>query len=349
LVFAESTIKFGSSVALSGGVNTGIRVGAGAGAAQQDNNAIAIGNLSAYVQYGKAIAIGYNAAHNFQQSEAISIGVGAGLDTQGTYSIAIGSGSGNYFQAANSVAIGAFAAGTNQGANAIGIGSRAGNGYQQTNAIAIGQNAGRESQGQSSIAIGGGAGDSNQAANSIILNATGSILNTSTASSFNVAPIRNDDSQTQALCYNTSTKEITYSTSGTKTFVIEHPLAADKYLVHACLEGPEAGVYYRGTATLAPGENTIDITLPAYVDTLASDFTVHLTPIMTDATDENAFVILVSSRVSKGKFSVYRQKNNNSLPLLQFSYLVFGKRADIVSEPAKAEVEVKGFGPYTWL
>jgi len=33
---------------------------------------------------------------------------------------------------------------------------------------------------------------------------------------------------------------------GSKTFVREHPLNKDKYLVHACLEGPEAGVYYRG-------------------------------------------------------------------------------------------------------
>ena len=35
---------------------------------------------------------------------------------------------------------------------------------------------------------------------------------------------------------------------GAKTFVIDHPDDENKYLVHVCLEGPEAGVYYRGKA-----------------------------------------------------------------------------------------------------
>jgi hypothetical protein len=37
---------------------------------------------------------------------------------------------------------------------------------------------------------------------------------------------------------------------GPKTFIIEHPIDTSKYLIHACLEGPEAGVYYRGKATI---------------------------------------------------------------------------------------------------
>ena len=37
-----------------------------------------------------------------------------------------------------------------------------------------------------------------------------------------------------------------YYYDSTKTFVIEHPNNVDKFLVHGCLEGPEAGVYYRG-------------------------------------------------------------------------------------------------------
>ena len=28
-----------------------------------------------------------------------------------------------------------------------------------------------------------------------------------------------------------------------KTFIIEHPQDTEKYLIHACLEGPEVGVY----------------------------------------------------------------------------------------------------------
>ena len=33
-----------------------------------------------------------------------------------------------------------------------------------------------------------------------------------------------------------------------KSFVIDHPLHEDKYLMHATLEGPEGGIFYRGTA-----------------------------------------------------------------------------------------------------
>ena len=35
-----------------------------------------------------------------------------------------------------------------------------------------------------------------------------------------------------------------------KSFVIDHPLDSSKYLVHGCIEGAEAAVYYRGQAKL---------------------------------------------------------------------------------------------------
>jgi hypothetical protein len=44
--------------------------------------------------------------------------------------------------------------------------------------------------------------------------------------------------------YDNTTKQFVQSTS--KTFVIDHPVDPERYLVHACLEGPEAGIYYRG-------------------------------------------------------------------------------------------------------
>jgi len=244
----------------------------------------------------------------------------------------------------------------NQQLNAIAIGSSAGNISQRSNAIAIGAQAGYDRQGQYAIAIGYQAGQTSQAANSIILNATDASLNSTTTNALFVKPIRNDNTQTQALCWNTRTSEITYSTSGTKTFVIDHPTKTENYLVHACLEGPEAGVYYRGKATIEAKMNFVEITLPAYVNALATEFTVHLTPVISEEND-NAFVTLATSNVQNGRFKVYRKKTQSfwgwligkkASPQL-FDYVVFGKRAAINVEPMKAEVEVKGQGPYKWL
>lgn len=75
--------------------------------------------------------------------------------------------------------------------------------------------------------------------------------------------------------------------SPTKNFEIEHPLASDespnkynmKHLVHSTLEGPEYGVYYRGSGQLSAGAVKVD--LPEYFEALAdkTDATVQLTPI----------------------------------------------------------------------
>jgi hypothetical protein len=75
--------------------------------------------------------------------------------------------------------------------------------------------------------------------------------------------------------------------SPTKNFEIEHPLASyespNKYnmmhLVHSTLEGPEYGVYYRGSAQLNSGAVKVD--LPEYFDALAekTDATVQLTSV----------------------------------------------------------------------
>ena len=77
--------------------------------------------------------------------------------------------------------------------------------------IRLGSNAGALNQGANCIAIGAGAGAANQKDNSIILNATGNVLNGLTGSAFYVDPIR-DATGSYYLGYNTSTKEVTYST-----------------------------------------------------------------------------------------------------------------------------------------
>ena len=131
-----------------------------------------------------------------------------------------------------------------------------------------------------------------------------------------------------------------YFGAGVKTFVIEHPLNINKYLVHACLEGPEAGVYYRGTAIINSDFKSVDIYLADYVDYLAKEFTIYVSPIVNDP---NNIPVLGTSPVIKGKFTVY----SNIVPC-EFNYIVFGKRQNIEVEPLKALTHVKGDGPYKY-
>jgi hypothetical protein len=110
------------------------------------------------------------------------------------------------------VAVGNGAGGTSQGNSAVAIGVGAGQSTQGVEAIAIGNTAGSLTQGTSAIAIGKGAGRNFQGNNSIILNATGNILEQTTANTFTVAPVRNDVANVaEILFYNITTKEITYS------------------------------------------------------------------------------------------------------------------------------------------
>jgi hypothetical protein len=140
-----------------------------------------------------------------------------------------------------------------------------------------------------------------------------------------------------ALQWDSGTKEVIYNSL--KTFVVNHPIDTNKYLVHACLEGPEAGVYYRGEGCIPPEKDCIEISLPDYVDKFATDFTVNITPI-------GKPVLLSSSRVKNGRFTIYRQfiDNNES----EFFWHVTGKRADVTVEPYKSDVNIFGDGPYKW-
>lgn len=124
--------------------------------------------------------------------------------------------------------------------------------------------------------------------------------------------------------------------AGEKTFVIDHPIHEEKYLVHACLEGPEAGVYYRGIGEIINNEN-VTIYLPDYVSTFASDFTVQITSIY-----DGKPRVYSSSLVESNCFHVYGENG-------KFFWLVQGKRSSIVVEPCKKDVELKGNGPYLWI
>ena len=127
-----------------------------------------------------------------------------------------------------------------------------------------------------------------------------------------------------------------YYYDATKTFVIQHPSEKNKFLVHGCLEGPEAGVYYRGKGKIENNE-CVEIELPHYVDNLASEFTIQITPIYS-----GKITTLNCSEVENNKFSVYGENS-------AFHWCVHGKRHDIEVEPNKDDVDVKGTGPYLYI
>lgn len=121
-----------------------------------------------------------------------------------------------------------------------------------------------------------------------------------------------------------------------KSFIINHPVHEEKFLVHTCLEGPEAGVYYRGTGEILDNVS-VDISLPYYVEALASDLTVQITPIYNGKIN-----VLNTSEVLNNKFTVYGEN-------CKFYWHVTGKRSDVNVEPFKSHVEVKGQGPYLYI
>ncbi|MFG3705815.1 hypothetical protein ACGF7U_13930 [Micromonospora sp. NPDC047670] len=91
-----------------------------------------------------------------------------------------------------------------------------------------------------------------------------------------------------------------------KQFAIDHPLDAPdatqrRQLIHAAIEGPENGVYYRGEARLSDGVARVD--LPDYFEALTrpEGRTVQLTPVFED---DEPVSPLAASRVTDGSFRV---------------------------------------------
>jgi hypothetical protein len=124
---------------------------------------------------------------------------------------------------------------------------------------------------------------------------------------------------------------------GDKTFIIDHPTDDNKYLVHACLEGPENGVYYRGKGKI---ENDIytTIQLPKYVVSLATNFTIHLSKKYNYECNNN---LSFSDIDENGEFIVYGTN-------CEFHWIVYGERKTLIVEPDKDTIIIEGNGPYKW-
>ena len=306
------------------------------------------------------IRYGLNAGNNNQGTNAIALGVQAGFTGQGSGTVAIGFNAGISNEGINSIAIGTDAGKYAQGSSAIAIGNSSALSGQSNRAIAIGNQAGNIRQGTNAIAIGFQAGLNNQRAHSIVIDACGNgtggfpTINGDISGACYIRPIREAPTYAsyRTLMYNDLSNELVYSRSTTtqsKTFVIDHPIYYDRHLVHSCLEGPEVGIYYRGSAIFNDNIDELAIPLPNYVKSFAYGYTVSLTP--KSYNGPNIFH-LSATDVIDGKFTVYR------LPLLgketleqkcRFDWMVMAKRGDINVEPYKKDVIVKGDGPYKYI
>ena len=82
----------------------------------------------------------------------------------------------------------------------------------------------------------------------------------------------------QAIMYVNASGQGILELSGVKSFVMQHPEKADKNIVYACIEGPEAGAYERGTAVLQNGEAFVPFSDHYRLVANAETMTVLLTP-----------------------------------------------------------------------
>ncbi len=333
-----------------------VATGYQAGNFLQGDYAVAVGYQAGYYSQGAyAVAVGYQSGYYLQSSNSVTVGYQAGLSGQKENAVAVGYQAGYCNQGTNAVAVGYQAGYTNQGTNAVAVGYQAGYTNQGLNAVAIGHQAGYTNQGKNSVAIGYRAGYKDQSENTIIINATGSELNGTDISRCYIKPIRSDNTATPnagILNWNPTTKEVVQYTS--KTFVIDHPDDKEKYLVHACLEGPEVGVYYRGSGEITDvdtmGRYYADVDLPEYVNSVAYDFTVIAKPVMDDVSSsddiENELEkCVVATDIENNNFRVFSNK-----PTI-FNWLVHGKRYELQTEIDKNDRNniVLGEGPYKYV
>jgi hypothetical protein len=150
--------------------------------------------------------MGNYAGNLFQGVNAVAIGINAGRSIQGTGAVAIGNSAGVSSQGYNAVAFGTYSGNQNQGTMSIAIGNKAGYIDQGPNSVAIGYYAG---------------GSTGQAPYSIVLNASSRKDVNAGTTGFFVNPIRSgtgdvtggNSGANYILSYNTTTSELTYSTS----------------------------------------------------------------------------------------------------------------------------------------
>jgi hypothetical protein len=109
--------------------------------------------------------------------------------------------------------------------------------------------------------------------------------------------------------------------AGMKSFVVAHPNDPSKQIFYVALEGPEAGIFTRGTGRLEEGEATI--ALPEHFAALAdpATITVQLTP----GSAETIGLAVVGKNASE----IEVRELQGGAGDFSFDYLVHARRADI--------------------
>jgi hypothetical protein len=107
--------------------------------------------------------------------------------------------------------------------------------------------------------------------------------------------------------------------TGQKNAVMNHPRDPRLQIYYGALEGPEAGLYIRGTASLVGGRARV--TLPEHFALVASDqgLTAHLTP---RSPDSHGLAVV---RLAKNTLEV--AELGRGAGAYEFDYLVYGQRA----------------------
>ena len=124
----------------------------------------------------------------------------------------------------------------------------------------------------------------------------------------------NDGVELMVLDGSANTVTVAGTISATaKSFNIPHPLYKDKRLVHGSLEGPEHGLYIRGT--IETEEKGCLIELPEYWSAMCEDYTVQLTP-------HGAYTVYIKEK-QKDKVMVECSEEN-----YKFDYYIVGARTD---------------------
>lgn len=131
-----------------------------------------------------------------------------------------------------------------------------------------------------------------------------------------------------------------------KTFVIDHPADADRYLVHATTESPHNGVEYWGTVELTGNDTVVE--LPPYFEALTAQHgrAVFLTPIVED-TAWFKVPVMAATYPQNGRFTIKASSGGHLV-----SWQVKAIRKDVPkleTEPLKDSVTPKGTGPYRYL
>lgn len=123
-----------------------------------------------------------------------------------------------------------------------------------------------------------------------------------------------------------------FGASGTKAFVIDHPMdPANKFLKHFSLESNEVLNMYRGSVVCDQnGEATV--TLPNYVESINMNYSYYITPI------GNFAPVYVKEKMQNGSFKIA-----GGLPGMEISWQIIAERNDpyLQKYPEKRENEVE--------